>query len=271
MQNSSVDYADRSVVDRTLKIFGCFNVRNTALTVSEISRRSGLPVATTYRLVSKLLSWGALERAAGNKYSIGLRLWEVATLAPRHSMIRTAALPHMLELQRETNSSVFLSAREEGDGIWLESFWGDGVHLDGSCIVGNRFPLYASASGQVLLAHADPALQGELYSRGARAITGRTVTGSLTLRSLVNDVKRRGYAVDDCEPRDDLSGVAAPIHGSCGTAVACVALCGSSAGASPHQRAKPLLATARRISQELAKQQGLRIPSPRGGLDCREN
>ncbi|QPP09118.1 IclR family transcriptional regulator [Streptomyces bathyalis] len=269
MQNSSVDHSDRSVVDRTLKIFGCFNVRNTALTVSEISRSSGLPVATTYRLVSKLLSWGALERAAGNKYSIGLRLWEVASLAPRHSMSRTAALPHMLELQKETNSSVFLSAREEGDGIWLESFWGDGVPYDGSCIVGNRFPLYASASGQVLLAHADPAVQGELYSRGTRAVTGRTVAGSLPLRKLVNDVKRRGYAVDDCEPCDDLSGVAAPIHGGCGSVVACVALCGSSADGSPHQRVKPLLATARRISRELAKLQGARPPSQRRGLDHR--
>lgn len=268
MQNSTVDHADRSVVDRTLKIFGCFNVRNSALTVSEISRRSGLPVATAYRLVSKLLSWGALERAAGNKYSIGLRLWEVASLAPRHSMFRTAAQPHMLELQKETNSSVFLSAREEGDGIWLESFWGDRAPYDGSCIVGNRFPLYGSASGQVLLAHADPAVQDELYSRGRRALTGHTVTGSPALRKLVNEVKRRGYAVDDSEPHD-LSGVAAPIHGSDGTAVACVAQCGSPADGSTHQVVKPLLETAGRISQELAKLQRVRFPSQREGLDRR--
>ncbi|WP_074467003.1 IclR family transcriptional regulator [Streptomyces sp. WMMB 322] len=271
MQKSSVDHADRSVVDRTLKIFGCFNVRNTALTVSEISRMSGLPVATAYRLVSKLVSWGALERAAGNKYSIGLRLWEVASLAPRLSMFRTAALPHMLELQKETNSSVFLSPREEGEGIWLESLWGDGVPYDGSCIVGNRFPLYASASGQVLLAHADPEIQGELYSRGARAVTGRAVTGSLPLRKLVDEVKRRGYAVDDSEPCDDLSGVAAPVHGGGGTDVACVALCGPSADGAPHQGVKPLLATTRRISRDLAKLQGVRFPSRRRTPDGRRS
>lgn len=225
-------------------------------------------MATAYRLVSKLLAWGALERAAGNKYSIGLRLWEVASLAPRHSMFRTAALPHMIELQKETNSSVFLSARDEGDGIWLESFWGDGIPYDGSCIAGNRFPLYASASGRVLLAYADPAVQDELYSRGVRAMTGRAATDPLALRSLVSEVTQRGYAVDGSEPCDDLSGIAAPIYGSSGTGVACVALCGSTAHGSQH-RVKPLLATARRISQQLAKLQGLRFPSQPVPVDRR--
>jgi DNA-binding IclR family transcriptional regulator len=36
---------------------------------------------TAHRRVAELVQWGALERTADGRYSIGLRLWEVATLS----------------------------------------------------------------------------------------------------------------------------------------------------------------------------------------------
>ena len=53
---------ERSVVDRTLSILGVFDRDNRTLTLSDISRRSGLPVTTVHRIVNKLHAWGALER-----------------------------------------------------------------------------------------------------------------------------------------------------------------------------------------------------------------
>ncbi|WP_446447262.1 IclR family transcriptional regulator [Streptomyces chartreusis] len=256
MSTSHPHNTDRSVVERTLSILECFNTRNTALTVSEISRRSGLPVATTYRIVAKLLSWGALERGTGNRYSIGLRLWEVASLTPRHSALRSAAIPHMVQLQRETNSPVFLSVRDRLEGVWLEGVWGNGGPWHGSLGTGNRFPLYASAFGRVLLAHADPAVQDEVYSGGLRALTEHTATDPLILRSLVNEVKTRGYAVADSELFDGVWAAAAPVRDGSGAVVASVGLCRDSADdGALYQRVRPVLAAARRLSQELAQLQ----------------
>ncbi|MFF7128611.1 helix-turn-helix domain-containing protein [Streptomyces sp. NPDC016566] len=72
--------------------------------LSDLSRRSGLPVATVHRIVNKLTGWGALERCPDGGYSIGLRLWETAVLAPRSSSLAEAAQPHLVELHNRPRS-----------------------------------------------------------------------------------------------------------------------------------------------------------------------
>ena len=79
----STQPAERSFADRLLRILDVFDVGRSRMPLSEISRRSGLPLATTHRMVAKLAAWGALERGDDGLYHIGLRLWEVAMLAPR--------------------------------------------------------------------------------------------------------------------------------------------------------------------------------------------
>lgn len=244
---------ERSLVERTLRILECFNARNNALTVSEISRTSDLPVATAYRIVTRLVSWGALERT-GNRYSIGLRLWAVASLTPLNYALRSAAIPHMVQLQRETNMAVFLCVRDRLEAICLDGVWGSGKPWHSALGTGNRLPLHASASGRVLLAHADPAVQEEIYAGDLAALTEHTATDPLTLRGLVNGVKNQGYALIDSEFLDGVQALAAPVRDSNGAVVASIALCSDSADdGAPHQRAAPVLAAARRVSQELAR------------------
>ena len=76
---------------RLLAVLDAFGPRSRALSLSEISRRSGLSLSTTHRLVHELLSWGALERDANGRYSIGVRLLELAAvhgLIVRHVSVR---------------------------------------------------------------------------------------------------------------------------------------------------------------------------------------
>jgi DNA-binding IclR family transcriptional regulator len=70
-------------VDRAFALLGAFDARRRSMTLGELARRSGIPTSSTLRLAGRLVAWGALERDAEGQYSIGLRLWEVASLAPR--------------------------------------------------------------------------------------------------------------------------------------------------------------------------------------------
>ena len=74
-----------SVTTRALRVLEAFSPHHRVLGLTDIARRAGLPVSTAHRLVADLAAWGALERADDGRYRIGLRLWEVATLAPRGS------------------------------------------------------------------------------------------------------------------------------------------------------------------------------------------
>ncbi|MDT0615060.1 helix-turn-helix domain-containing protein [Streptomyces lancefieldiae] len=92
---SSPATATGPVIGRALRILGAFSAQRPHLSLSELARRSGLPVSTVHRMLGDLLVWGALERGAQGRYRIGLRLWEVASLAPRSQGLRERALPYL--------------------------------------------------------------------------------------------------------------------------------------------------------------------------------
>src|ERR1041384_1895623 len=93
----------RSVLRRALCILGTFEDATTGMNLSELSRRSGVPLTTTHRIVTELHEWGALERDDSGSYRMGLRLWEVGALAPRSVGLQRIALPFMQDLYETTH------------------------------------------------------------------------------------------------------------------------------------------------------------------------
>jgi DNA-binding IclR family transcriptional regulator len=71
----------RTVAARLLAVLDSFSVAHAELTLTEISRRTGLAVTTTHRLVGQLHALGALDRDEHGRYSIGPRLRELARLS----------------------------------------------------------------------------------------------------------------------------------------------------------------------------------------------
>ncbi|WP_308283067.1 helix-turn-helix domain-containing protein [Pseudonocardia nigra] len=83
------------MVDRALSLLAAFDAVHRSLTLGELSRRSGIPTSSTLRLANRLLAWGALERGDDGRFTVGLRLWEIASLAPRGHGLRQVAIPFM--------------------------------------------------------------------------------------------------------------------------------------------------------------------------------
>ena len=110
------------VIDRALALLAAFDASKRKLTLRELSRRSGIPVSSTLRLAGRLLAWGALERDEEGRYSIGLRLLEVASLAPRGHGLRQVALPFMSDLAAVTKQHVQLAVREGLEVTLVERF-----------------------------------------------------------------------------------------------------------------------------------------------------
>lgn len=70
------------LLDRAFRILTAFSPEHRSLSLTALSLRAGLPKASALRIIRKLVEWGALERAGNGEYIIGLRLLEVAALAP---------------------------------------------------------------------------------------------------------------------------------------------------------------------------------------------
>lgn len=213
----------RSAADRLLDVLGSFEQAHPALTLTQIARRADLPLPTAHRLVRTLTEWGALERAEDGRYQVGLRLWEVAVLAPRGVGLRQAAMPFLEDLYETTHENVQLAVRDGLEVVYTERIFGRsavGVHSR----VGARWPLHATGVGLVLLAYGGAALQDRYCATELVSFTPFTVTDPAQLRRMLAEVRRSGCAVSDRQITEDALSVAAPVRGPRGEVVAAVSV-----------------------------------------------
>jgi DNA-binding IclR family transcriptional regulator len=225
------------VLGRALQILEAFGPRHTVLTLTDLARRAGLPLSTVHRLAGELVTWGALERDAGGRYSVGLRLWEVGSLAPRGLGLRERALPYLEDLSQVTHENVQLAVRERAEVVFVERIAGSRavpVHTR----VGGRFALSATGVGLVI---------GGPIER----FTEHTVTDPKALRRMLADVRTNGFSVSDRQVTDDALSVGAPIRDRTGTVVAAVSLVVRHGTVSPHALSPLVRSSARAISRAL--------------------
>ncbi|KRA24633.1 IclR family transcriptional regulator [Microbacterium sp. Root61] len=213
----------RSVIERALTILGTFQGGRIRQTLSEISRRTGLPIATCYRIVQRLTEWGALERDAESRYQIGLRLWEVASLAPRAVGLQRLARPYIQDLYETTGYASHLAIREGLELVSIERFQSP-RRPTRRPLVGGRYPMHATAIGQVLLAHAPEDIRDQVLAGPLEPYTPRTYTDRAVLDRVLEDIARSGYVVSDRQVDDVHIGVAAPVRGADGAVIAAVSL-----------------------------------------------
>jgi DNA-binding IclR family transcriptional regulator len=238
------------VLARALRILGAFTAQRPAMSLSELSRHAGLPVSTVHRMLGELLNWGALERGEDGRYRIGLRLWEVAALAPRGQGLRERALPYLEDLSQVTRENVQLAVREGTEVVFVERIAGSGA-VPVLTRVGGRFALTATGVGLVLLAHAPVELQDDVLAGPVPRFTEHTVTEPRALRALLADVRTNGFSISDRQVTSDALSVGAPVRDARGTVVAAVSLVVRHGTATPHQLAALVRTSARAISRAL--------------------
>ena len=211
-----------SVSSRLLAVLGAFDEGARQLSLTELSRRSGLPLSTTHRLLGELVEWGALRRADDGRYVLGRRMWEIGLLAPIQVEVREIASPFLSDVFAATQATVHLAVREGTKALYVERLSGHrSVPVVSS--VGSRLPLRATGVGKVLLAHAPERVQLEALADLTRE-TPYTIVAPGTLRQQLVQVRERGYARTDEEMSLGACSVAVPVLDDSGSVAAAVGI-----------------------------------------------
>jgi DNA-binding IclR family transcriptional regulator len=238
---------------RLLAVLDAFGPRSRALSLSEISRRSGLSLSTTHRLVHELLSWGALERDHNGCYSIGLRLLELAALAPRGLDLREAAFPVLDELHHRTRGNVHLAVRDGLEVVYVEVIRACAMHPTVGK-TGDRWPWHATGTGLVLLAFADRDVQEQALRRPLQRFTPLTITDPAELRRKLAQVRQSGFAVAEGSITVQDLVVGVPVHDPFGGLAAAISVVVLADRARPQALASLLTDAAGEITRRLAAQ-----------------
>ena len=194
-RNASLEKAHRLLL--------AFSDATPELGVMELARRVGLNKSTVSRFVATLTQVGLLERVEGSKkVRLGVKVFELGSLARRHHPISVNAMPVIERLSGQLRATVSLGVALDGDLLVL----GRSETTMGSAgpVPGQRYSLERTAAGRVLLAHGDAA---EINGHAVGAAQDRSVLqsdGVLTVQ-------------DDFAP--GVGSIAAPVFDRTGMAV----------------------------------------------------
>jgi DNA-binding IclR family transcriptional regulator len=239
-----------TVTGRVATVLGAFDTEHSAMTLSELSRRTGLPLTTVHRLSGELTRHGLLERDDAQRYRVGLRLWEIASTASRAVDLRDAALPVLQDLYTATRENVQLAVLDGAEAVYLERLSGaESVHV--VTRVGSRLPVHASGVGLVLLAYAPIEVQDEVLGAPLARFTRHTITDPRRLRRVLADVRRDGYVISDRQVEPISVSVGAPVRDRTRRVVAAVSVVVAAGREDPRTFVQPVLAAAAAISRRL--------------------
>lgn len=211
-----------SVLGKVQLILEAFGPDDDHLSLTELSRRSGVAKASVHRLAQELLRWGVLERRGGH-YWLGIRLFEIGQRVPRQRILRDAARPYMEDLHQATNETIHLAVLDGLEVLYLDKVCGRRQVSPPSRVAG-RMPVHCTATGKVLLAFGSPTLVEEVMARPMERRTPHTVAAPGVLAQELNRVRAAGYAVEYEQTRLGYLSVAIPLMGATGATVGAVSI-----------------------------------------------
>ncbi|MGX9919336.1 IclR family transcriptional regulator [Streptomyces sp. NPDC002248] len=165
--------------------------------LSELATSSGLPLPTIHRLMRTLVSTGYVRQQENRRYALGPRLIRLGESASR--LLGTWARPYLARLVDETGETANM-ALLDGDEVVYVAQVPSKHSMRMFTEVGRRVLPHSTGVGKALLADSTPGEVRALLARtGMPAATDRTLTTPESFLTALDEVRARGFAVDDNE------------------------------------------------------------------------
>ena len=205
--NTSVPGA--TVISRLLAVLSAFDEKHRSLTLSDIARRTEIPLPTVHRLTRELVAGGALDRLDDGRYVIGQLVWEAGLLAPVQGRLRQVAEPFVNDVFAATMATVHLAVRDGDEVLYLHRMQGR-ASVPIVSTVGTRLPMHATGVGKVLLAHSPNDVRDRVMASLVR-ITPHTITRPEVLEAQLQRIRREGVATTSEEMSLGACSLAVPV------------------------------------------------------------
>lgn len=246
--------ARRSVqsVDRALDLLEALAGSEGEVSITSLASRTSLHVSTVHRLLTTLLRRGYVRQNPDtSRYFAGAKLATLAEGRSRFNELRHRARPILRALTEQTRETSNLVVLDDITAVYIETVPSPQV-VRLFTAIGNRVPLHATGAGKALLSWLSPDRRDALIDRlELRAHTMRTIVERAALRRALEEIRERGYAVDDEEYDDGVRCVAVAV-GPIGTPLAAISI-SAPANRLSRQRGGELAPLLRRSATELAE------------------
>ena len=201
------------VIERMFSLLDILANREEAMSLKEISEKSGLHSSTAHRLLNDLATGRFVDRPAAGSYRLGMRLLELGNMVKARLNVRDAALTPMCELHKLTQQPVNLSMRQGDEIIYVERTYSERSGMQVVRAIGGRAPLHLTSVGKLFLAFDDPQrLRSYATRTGLAGQTRNSITQLPTLERELSKARQYGIARDNEELEMGVRCMAAGIY-----------------------------------------------------------
>lgn len=242
-------------LERGLQVIQVFSQKDPSLSVSDVSKKTGLSRPAVRRILLTLEHLGFAE-SKNNMYSLTAKTLSLGYAYLSSNNIWSIARPMMQEFVNKTGESCSISILDGLDVLYVARVSTKrimSINLD----VGSRLPAYATSMGHVLLANLPKDALDIYFGKAVfEKYTDKTINDKEQLMEVFKEVRRQNWGGVDQQFEEGLRSIAVPIrnaHGKVIAAMNCSAHAGRISRAVLREEFLPLLQeSAENISQAIA-------------------
>jgi IclR family pca regulon transcriptional regulator len=236
---------------RGLAVLRAFSDSRRALTIAQISQKTGIPRAAVRRCLHTLKQLGYAD-AEMNNFSLRPKVLTLGYSYLSSTPLAVSSQPYLNTISRALNESCSLAVLDEGEVLYIARSATSRV-MSVALNTGSRLPAYCTSLGRVMLAHLEPDELDAYFARTKlRPMTERTVVSQKRLREILGEVRQAGYAINDEELELGLRSIAVPVRGASGRVLAALNVGAQAARVSVAQMEQEVLPVLRNGALELS-------------------
>jgi DNA-binding IclR family transcriptional regulator len=215
-------------LDRAFAVLDLLGESDTPLGLAQVALSLQLHKSTAHRFLMVLEQHRMVERTAGGKFRLGLKLFDLGNRAIEQFDLRERSQQHLRRLVAETEETAHLCILEGAHVIYIDKIEpGRSVRM--ITRIGSSNPVHCTSVGKAILAFLPEDRIADIIRRTRfERFTHRTIATADALRTEIEKTRRRGYAVDDEELEEGLRCIAVPVLDAQRQPVAAVSVSGPS-------------------------------------------
>lgn len=192
---------------KTVDILDLFIKHHNELGISDITKLTGFPKTTVFRLVNTMEQIGFLDKnIQSKKYKLGMKLFQYGSLYKDQIDLRKISLPYMKMLSELFDETVNLNVLKHGKRVCIECIESKRI-IRNFVEVGLICDLKYGASGKSMLAFLSQEAINHILDECTEEVRIKKMDD-------LKEIRLKGYALSHSERAEGASSISCPIFNS---------------------------------------------------------
>jgi IclR family KDG regulon transcriptional repressor len=203
------------MVETLIRFFKIIDLleNSSELRLKDIADKLNIDKSTIHRFLKTLLKYNFVKMNPSNKkYSLGLKFLNIATKIIDSIDIRNIAHPYLIDLEEYSNETIHLTTFDGKRVVYIDKI--ESIKpIRMYSRIGNIAPINCTAAGKAILAfQKESVINSIIQDLDFIPVTKNTITDKKKFMEDLEDVRNKGFAVDNSEHEENICCIAAPIR-----------------------------------------------------------